>query len=112
MVVEGHTDGARFGVDGNYGNWELSADRANAARRVLETVGVADRRMEVRGYADTKPRVLDDPMAAANRRISILLPYTQVNAKDASAEELATNKRDSLISNIGKPLPQSPPSGN
>jgi chemotaxis protein MotB len=112
-VVEGHTDGARFGAaDGNYGNWELSADRANAARRVLETVGVADRRMEVRGYADTKPRVIDDPLAPANRRISILLPYTQVSATEGSAEELANSKRDSLISHIGKPIPQSPPGGN
>jgi chemotaxis protein MotB len=113
VVVEGHTDGARFGAaDGNYGNWELSADRANAARRVLETVGVADRRMEVRGYADTKPRVIDDPLAPANRRISILLPYTQVSATEGSAEELANSKRDSLISHIGKPIPQSPPGGN
>ena len=111
VVLEGHTDGAKFGADGSYGNWELSSDRANAARRVLETVGVTEGRIiEVRGYADTHPRVLGDPLAAANRRISILLPYSQVNATDASAEDMAVTKRDSLVSHIGKPLPQSPTS--
>ena len=106
VVLEGHTDAAKFGSDGGYGNWELSADRANAARRVLETVGVSDGRIVgVTGLADTHPRVPDNPLAPANRRISILLPYTQVNARDASAEDMAVTKRDSLVANIGKPLP-------
>ncbi len=106
VILEGHTDAARFGSDDGYGNWELSADRANAARRVLETVGVTGGRIVgVTGLADTHPRVPDNPLAAANRRISILLPYTQVNARDASAEDMAVTKRDSLVANIGKPLP-------
>ncbi len=109
IELEGHTDGAKFGADGDYGNWELSSDRANAARRVLETVGVSKGQIiGVRGYADTKLRVLNEPLASANRRISILLPYSHVNPNEASPEELAVNKRDSLIANIGKPLPQSP----
>jgi chemotaxis protein MotB len=78
IAIEGHTDAAKFGPDGSYGNWELSADRANAARRVLETVGVGGRRIvEVRGLADTRLRVPADPLAAANRRISILLPFSR-----------------------------------
>jgi chemotaxis protein MotB len=109
LVLEGHTDAAKFGAAGDYGNWELSSDRANAARRVLETAGVAQGRIiEVRGLADTKPRVLDDPMSPANRRISILLPFSRVTASEGSSEDMAVNKRDSLVSNIGKPLPQSP----
>ena len=77
VILEGHTDAAKFGVDASYTNWELSADRANAARRVLLSSGLAPTRIdEVRGYADTRPRVPDDPMAPANRRISILLPFT------------------------------------
>jgi len=105
IVLEGHTDGARYGTDGAYGNWELSTDRANAARRVLQSTGVAANRVvEVRGYADTKPRVLNDPMAAANRRISILLPYTATPETAPNAEALATQKTDSLISNIAQPL--------
>ena len=107
VVLEGHTDGARFGAAGAYGNWELSADRANAARRVLETVGVTGGRVvEVRGYADTKPRVIDDPLASSNRRISILLPYTKVNSAEANAADLAASKRDSLVAGIGGKAPR------
>jgi chemotaxis protein MotB len=78
LVVEGHTDAAVFG-DGSYTNWELSADRANSARRVLEAAGIpAARIAEVRGYADKRPRVKANPLAPQNRRISILLPFTDV----------------------------------
>ncbi len=110
VVLEGHTDGAKFGADGQYGNWELSSDRANAARRILETVGVTGGRIvEVRGYADTKPRLADDPMSPANRRITIFLPFSQVNSSDvATPGGLGASMRDSLVANIGKPLPQTP----
>ena len=101
VVIEGHTDAARFGSDGNYGNWELSADRANAARRVLEGSGVDKQRVkEVRGYADTQLRVPEDPMSAANRRISILLPYSEVPDVAVTEEELAAAKRDSLVERL------------
>lgn len=106
VVLEGHTDAAKFGSDGSYGNWELSSDRANAARRVLETAGVTGGRIVgVSGLADTKPRVPDDPMSPANRRISILLPYSRVTPGDGSAQDLATNKRDSLIANLKQSAP-------
>ncbi len=79
IVLEGHTDAAAFGKDATYTNWELSSDRANAARRVLEATGVEEERLiEVRGYADKRLRVPNDPTAAANRRISLLLPFTNV----------------------------------
>jgi chemotaxis protein MotB len=79
IVLEGHTDGAAFGTADGYTNWELSADRANAARRLLAGTGVGAQRIsEVRGYAATRLRVANDPLAAANRRISLLLPFTQV----------------------------------
>lgn len=106
LVLEGHTDAARFGADRAYGNWELSADRANAARRVLGGAGVVNSRVvEVRGLADTRPRVAADPMAAANRRISILLPYSATTASDGDATSLAVNKRDSLINSLNQ-VPQ------
>lgn len=105
VVLEGHTDGAKFGKDAAYTNWELSADRANAARRVLESTGVdGSRVLEVRGYADTKPRVFDDPLAAANRRISILLPFTNVPDNAPNAEALAAAKKDSLVTTLSQPL--------
>ena len=102
IVIEGHTDAARFGNDASYGNWELSSDRANAARRVLETAGIKGGRIrEVRGYSDTKLRVPDNPVAPANRRISILLPYSDVpDAVSATADELVSTKRDSLVESI------------
>jgi len=107
VVIEGHTDGAKFGAEGGYGNWELSADRANAARRVLESVGVTGGRIVgVNGLADTRPRIPADPLAAANRRISILLPFSEVPNDDTNATDMAATKRDSLVSSIGKTLPQ------
>lgn len=79
IVLEGHTDAALFGSGATYTNWELSADRANAARRVLETAGLGDGRLvEVRGYADKRLRVPDNPSSPSNRRISLLLPFTDI----------------------------------
>jgi chemotaxis protein MotB len=79
VVIEGHTDAAPYSTDATYTNWELSADRANAARRVLEAAGMASRRIaQVRGLADTEPRVPEHPESSANRRITVLLPFTNV----------------------------------
>lgn len=105
LVLEGHTDAAQFGKDASYTNWELSSDRANAARRVLEIAGIGHHRVrEVRGYADTRPRVLNDPLAAANRRISILLPYSNVPESAGSSDKMATAKRDSMVNSITEPI--------
>ena len=77
VVVEGHTDALPFGSTA-YSNWELSVDRANAARRVLIQSGLAgDRVAEVRGYADRKPKNAHDRLDPRNRRISVLLPYQE-----------------------------------
>ncbi len=77
VSIEGHTDSRpllRHG--GEYGNWELSVDRANNARRLMQENGLrADQVTQVRGYADQhlrKPGAPDDP---SNRRISILVQY-------------------------------------
>ena len=76
VAIEGHTDAAQFATRVGYTNWELSADRANAARRVLEAAGMDARRVrEVRGMADRSLRVAGDPLSPSNRRISILLPF-------------------------------------
>jgi len=86
VIVEGHTDAARFGTSAQYGNWELSGERANAARRVLEASGLPSARVaEVRGLADREPRVAGSPYAAANRRITIFLPYSS-SAPDAAPD--------------------------
>jgi chemotaxis protein MotB len=74
IAITGHTDAAQFeGVNGTT-NWELSAARANSARAVLSSQGVAaDRVYSVAGRAGGDPLLPDDPYASANRRISILL---------------------------------------
>jgi chemotaxis protein MotB len=79
LVIEGHTDAVpyRAGSATGYSNWELSSDRANAARRVLEAAGIDPARVDaVRGLADRKLRNAANPTDPANRRISILLPYS------------------------------------
>jgi len=87
IIIEGHTDSQQFGSTASYTNWELSSDRANAARRLVEASGVDPSRIvEVRGMADRDLRVPSNPMDPANRRISILLPFT-VLAGDADPPE-------------------------
>jgi Flagellar motor protein len=76
VVVEGHTDAQPYRYGGFYTNWELSTDRANAARRVLESAGLWKGQVaEVRGYADTRLRNPMDPFHYSNRRVSLLIPY-------------------------------------
>ena len=59
-----------------YSNWELSSDRANSARRLLQDDGVKpDQVAQVRGYADQSLRVPTDPLSASNRRISIVVQF-------------------------------------
>jgi chemotaxis protein MotB len=74
IVLEGHTDSKSYRASMGYTNWELSTDRANAARRVLAGAGVESERLTlIQGYADTKPRFPKDPLDPRNRRIEILV---------------------------------------
>ena len=74
LLIEGHTDAAQYSTDANYSNWELSADRANAARRLLQQDGVrGDQVTQVRGFADQMLRVKSNPYDPSNRRITILV---------------------------------------
>ncbi|MEO7085022.1 MAG: flagellar motor protein MotB [Gemmatimonadaceae bacterium] len=74
IILEGHTDAAQYA--GLYSNWELSTDRANAARRVLEGAGLDPSRViQVRGMADRELRNPENPLDPKNRRITILLPF-------------------------------------
>ena len=74
LLIEGHTDAQPYASDVGYSNWELSADRANAARRLLQQDGVRrDQVTQVRGYADQFLRVKNNPYDPSNRRVSILV---------------------------------------
>ncbi|MBP6013177.1 MAG: OmpA family protein [Alphaproteobacteria bacterium] len=74
LSIAGHTDGDTFQGPGGYSNWDLSSARANGALKVLQEAGVSeDRIAEVAGKAGSEPLYPDNPMASANRRISIVL---------------------------------------
>jgi chemotaxis protein MotB len=74
LDIEGHTDSAQYMVSDKYSNWELSADRANAARRVIERNGVEPKQIAgVRGLADRELRIPENPLDPRNRRVSIMV---------------------------------------
>jgi chemotaxis protein MotB len=86
IKLTGHTDAAKYADDDEFGNWELSSDRANAARRTLAEGGMPSSKMaEVVGLADTV--LFDDkrPFDPVNRRIALIV----LNKK--SAEEIRSN---------------------
>ena len=85
ISIEGHTDSKPYSGGGDYSNWELSADRSNAARRLMQADGLGkDQVVQVRGYADEKLRKPDDPLDPSNRRISVIVQYI---VKDDEEEE-------------------------
>lgn len=89
--IMGHTDAKPFSSRGGMSNWELSADRANAARRVLEQQGIpAERITSVVGRADRDLRYPEDPFKASNRRISLKVKFdlAQINNTPEQAEAM------------------------
>jgi chemotaxis protein MotB len=87
ISIEGHTDAKPFSEKANYSNWELSSDRANAARRLMQQSGVrADQVSQVRGFADQRLRNPKDPLEASNRRISIIVEYLSRESSDDTHE--------------------------
>jgi len=80
LLIEGHTDAKPFasGPDGFYSNWELSTDRANAARRLMEAHGVQPQQVaQVRGFSARQLRHPEDPEHPSNRRVSVIVQYLQ-----------------------------------
>lgn len=105
LIIEGHTDGVPLQRPGGYSNWELSSDRANAARRALQTQGVASARIaSVRGFADRTPKIGDFPLDPRNRRISVLLPFRTSTSPDSAA----------VVADAASPPPRqgTPPAGH
>ena len=88
LLIGGHTDRHLFAPNSTYTNWELSADRANAARRELEKGCVKQEQIKrIVGYADTNLLVPTDPYAMANRRISITVMRLHAPAKEEEKPE-------------------------
>ena len=85
VVIEGHTDSAQYVNGAKYGNWDLSADRANAARRVMQNEGLRLGQVwAVRGFADNDKRVPEQPLDARNRRVSIVVRSASAAALESS----------------------------
>jgi chemotaxis protein MotB len=81
VVIEGHTDARPYAGTG-YTNWELSADRANAARKILTNAGVRDTQITgVHGYADKRLKNAEKPLDFANRRVTILVEFAKGEQK-------------------------------
>jgi chemotaxis protein MotB len=88
LLIEGHTDAKPFVSSESYSNWELSSDRANAARRLMEANGVrAEQVGQVRGYAERQLRHPEDPNSASNRRISVIVQYLEAKAEAGKPAE-------------------------
>lgn len=76
LLLEGHTDAKPYAATTGYTNWELSADRANTARRILLEGGVPPSQVaQIRGFADQHLRNAKDPYDPANRRVSLIVQY-------------------------------------
>jgi chemotaxis protein MotB len=89
LLIEGHTDAAPYASNNGYSNWDLSADRANSARRILQQDGVRENQVtQVRGYADQMLRVAGNPLDPSNRRISILVKNDTETVPNFEAEKV------------------------
>lgn len=89
LLIAGHTDARQYARgERDYSNWELSSDRANAARRELVAGGLEENKVkQISGLASTVNLVKDDPDADVNRRISIVALSRQAEEQmDAQRE--------------------------
>ncbi len=90
VSIEGHTDAKPFARGGDYGNWELSTDRANTARRLMQENGLGVKQVtQVRGFADQRLRKPAAPEDPSNRRISVIVLYQ--TGESAKAPQAAQN---------------------
>ena len=110
IAVVGHTDAAPYAGTGKT-NWELSTERANATRRLLTDKGLAESRVSrVTGLADRDPLVPADPLAAANRRIAIIvLRGTEKPVEPAATKSAAPSIGAAAASSAARPAPSSVP---
>ena len=89
VTMEGHTDSRPYKGDGRYSNWELSADRANAARRWMQENGMRDDQVtQVRGFADQSLRDPDHPNDGSNRRVTLVIMYQAAKSQVPAAVDL------------------------
>lgn len=104
LLIEGHTDAQPYSSDNGYTNWELSADRANAARRLLQQGGIPPTHIsQVRGYADQMLRVPSNPMDPSNRRVSLIVQWVDSSAPPVGANQPVPTSRPQSSSSGSSP---------
>jgi chemotaxis protein MotB len=110
LLIEGHTDAQAFSGDTGYSNWELSSDRANSARRLLQQGGIGPNQIsQVRGYADQMLRVPSNPLDPSNRRISLIVQWVDTAAPPSgtdltvSANDANTRPAENDTKSVAKP---------
>jgi len=107
ITIEGHTDAKPYVSNIGYSNWELSADRANGARKVMQQKGLGENQVtEVRGFADQRLRNTKDPEDPANRRISVVVRYIE---PPAGATQTAQPGQPISVAPPGQPGNPVPP---
>jgi len=110
LLIEGHTDSKPFSSDGSYSNWELSSDRANSARKLMQAHGVRlEQVTQVRGYADRQLRRPKEPTAASNRRITVIVQYLIAPPEAVAAAEAAEAVPPGAVPPKTAPLEAVPP---
>ncbi|MGB7729864.1 MAG: flagellar motor protein MotB [Candidatus Acidiferrum sp.] len=88
IAIEGHTDSKPYPPGAIYTNWELSTDRANSTRRMMQNNGIrADQITQVRGFADQRLRKPDAPLDPSNRRISLIVQYLDKKSEEPAKPE-------------------------
>jgi chemotaxis protein MotB len=104
VLIEGHTDAKPFASDDSYSNWELSTDRANSARKLMQANGLRPEQVaQVRGYAERQLRHPEDPAAASNRRISVIVQYLAPPAGSGEAANATTPETAGGARKTGEP---------
>ena len=96
ISIEGHTDSKPYATSGSYSNWELSTDRANAARRLMQANGIGvDQVTQVRGFADQRLRKLENSLDPSNRRISLIVQYIPKDTDQETTKSSAAPEKPS-----------------
>ena len=97
IVIEGHTDNSFTGRN-DYSNWELSADRANSARQLMEVSGLYEGQVRaIRGFANRFPMLVDRPEDPRNRRVTLVVLY---EARERMYDEIEVGS--DLMAEIGR----------
>jgi len=91
VSIEGHTDSKPYTGGRSYDNWDLSSERANEARRMMQNQGVRpDQVSQVRGFADQRLRLPFQPEDPSNRRISLIVEYLVKDESEVAPPDALT----------------------